>query len=70
MSKPDLDTVTQRRAALVREVAELEKHRAELEAEEQELMVAERVLKRLAGDDDELLSIPNREVVDGPIRAD
>jgi hypothetical protein len=48
MSKPDLDAVTARRAAVANELAALEKMRAEMEAEDQDLLVAERVLKRLA----------------------
>ena len=48
MSKPDLDTVLARRTQIVRELAGLEKMRVEMEAEGQDLMVAERVLKRLA----------------------
>ena len=49
MSKPDLDAVTARRAAVANELAALEKMRADMEAEDQDLIVAERVLKRLAG---------------------
>jgi hypothetical protein len=48
MTKPDLDMVVARRATVVRELADLEKLRAEREAEDQELAVAERVLKRLS----------------------
>jgi hypothetical protein len=48
MSKPDLDAVTARRAAVANELAALEKMRAEMEAEDQDLIVAERVLRRLA----------------------
>ena len=51
MSKPDLDAVTARRAAVANELAALEKMRADMEAEDQDLIVAERVLKRLAGRD-------------------
>lgn len=52
MSKPDLDAVTARRAAVANELAALEKMRADMEAEDQDLIVAERVLKRLAGRSD------------------
>ncbi|MGQ0532475.1 MAG: hypothetical protein ACT4OF_07270 [Caulobacteraceae bacterium] len=48
MSKPDLDAVIARRAAVANELAALEKMRGEMEAEEQDLIVAERVLTRLA----------------------
>ena len=48
MEKPDLSTVTARRNQIASELAGLEKLRAEMEAEDQDLMVAERVLKRLA----------------------
>jgi hypothetical protein len=48
MSKPDLDAVLARRAAVANELAALDKMRAEMEAEDQDLMVAERVLSRLA----------------------
>ncbi|MGD9980243.1 MAG: hypothetical protein AB7H66_16305 [Hyphomonadaceae bacterium] len=48
MSKPDLDLVMARRQAVANELAALEKMRAEMEAEDQDLVVAERVLKRLA----------------------
>lgn len=48
MSKPDLDVVIARRQAVANELAALEKMRADMEAEDQDLMVAERVLKRLA----------------------
>lgn len=48
MNKTDLEAVIERRAMLVREVAELEKLRSELEEEDRELQVAERVLRRLA----------------------
>lgn len=48
MSKPDLDVVIARRQAVANELAALEKMRAEMEAEDQDLVVAERVLKRLA----------------------
>jgi hypothetical protein len=48
MNKPDLDVVMARRQAVANELAALEKMRAEMEAEDQDLMVAERVLKRLA----------------------
>jgi hypothetical protein len=48
MSGPDLDTVTARRAAVASELSALEKMRAEMEAEDHDLVVAERVLKRLA----------------------
>jgi hypothetical protein len=47
MSKPDLEAVLSRRQAVANELAALEKMRAEMEAEQQDLMVAERVLKRL-----------------------
>jgi hypothetical protein len=47
MSKPDLGAVLARREAVANELAALEKMRAEMEAEDQDLMVAERVLKRL-----------------------
>lgn len=49
MNKVDLDTVMARRAEVANELAAIEKMRAEIEAEDQELSVAERVLKRLAG---------------------
>lgn len=48
MSKPDLEAVTARRTAVANELAALEKMRADMEAEDQDLQVAERVLKRLA----------------------
>jgi hypothetical protein len=48
MSKPDLDTVTLRRRQIASELAGLEKIRSEMEAEDQDLVVAERALKRLA----------------------
>lgn len=48
MSKPDLDTVTSRRMQIASELASLENMRAEMEAEDQDLLVAERALKRLA----------------------
>ena len=48
MNKPDLDTVTARRMQIARELAGLEKLRADMEAEDSELVVAERALKRLA----------------------
>jgi hypothetical protein len=47
MSKPDLEAVLLRRQAVANELVALEKMRAEMEAEDQDLMVAERVLKRL-----------------------
>lgn len=51
MMKADLDTVKARRAEIASELAGLEKIRAEIEAEDQDLVVAERVLKRLAARD-------------------
>lgn len=54
MVKPDLDAVTMRRAALASEFAALDKLRADMEAEDQDLAVAERVLKRL-------VTLPPRE---------
>jgi hypothetical protein len=48
MSQPDLDTVMARRETVKAEMAALDKMRLELEAEEHDLVVAERVLKRLA----------------------
>lgn len=48
MNKPDLDAVMARRQAVANELAALDKMRAEMEAEDQDLVVAERVLKRLA----------------------
>ena len=48
MNKPDLDTVSARRNQIARELAGLEKLRADMEAEDNELVVAERALKRLA----------------------
>ena len=48
MSKVDLDAVVARRAAVANELKALEKMRAEMEAEDQDLIVAERVLRRLA----------------------
>jgi hypothetical protein len=48
MAKPDLDAVLARRAVIASELAALDKLRTEMEAEGQELDVAERVLKRLA----------------------
>ncbi|MFZ2029408.1 MAG: hypothetical protein WAU68_03790 [Vitreimonas sp.] len=48
MDGPDLSTVTTRRAQIARELAGLEKLRADMEAEDMELLVAERALKRLA----------------------
>jgi hypothetical protein len=55
MNKPDLDVVMARRQAVANELAALEKMRTEMEAEDQDLMVAERVLKRLASQ-----SVPER----------
>lgn len=49
MGKADLDTVLARRAAIATELAALEKLRADMEKEVEDLDVAERVLKRLAG---------------------
>jgi hypothetical protein len=49
MSKPDLEAVIARRMAVQNELSALEKMRAEMEAEDQDLVVAERVLQRLAG---------------------
>ena len=49
MSKPDLDAVIARRMAVQNELSALEKMRTEMEAEDQDLVVAERVLQRLAG---------------------
>ncbi|HVV33216.1 MAG TPA: hypothetical protein VHC73_08325 [Vitreimonas sp.] len=48
MNGPNLDTVTARRAQIASELAGLEKLRAEMVAEDQDLVVAERALKRLA----------------------
>lgn len=48
MDKPDLSMVTARRIQIASELAGLEKLRAEMEAEDQDLQVAERALKRLA----------------------
>jgi hypothetical protein len=48
MSQPDLDTVKARRESVRAELAALDKMRLELEAEDGDLVVAERVLKRLA----------------------
>jgi hypothetical protein len=48
MSKADLETVIARRAAVANELKALEKMRAEMEAEDQDLIIAERVLRRLA----------------------
>jgi chaperonin cofactor prefoldin len=48
MSKVDLEAVIARRAAVANELKALEKMRAEMEAEDQDLIVAERVLRRLA----------------------
>ena len=48
MARVDLDTVIARRASLARELASLEKLRAEIGSEDEELAVAERVLKRLS----------------------
>jgi hypothetical protein len=52
MNKPDLDTVTARRMLIARELAGLEKLRADMEAEDNELVVAERVLRRLSTHED------------------
>jgi hypothetical protein len=49
MSKPDLETVSARRAEVANELSALDRMRAEMEAEDEELQVAERVLKRLQG---------------------
>ncbi|MEZ5994652.1 MAG: hypothetical protein R3C25_02770 [Hyphomonadaceae bacterium] len=49
MGKADLDAVTARRAEVANELAAIEKMRAEMEAEDHDLLVAERVLKRLSG---------------------
>lgn len=48
MNKPDLDTVTARRTQIAHELAGLEKLRVDMEAEDNDLLVAERALKRLA----------------------
>ena len=48
MTTPGIHTVTARRAVVARELAELEKMRAQMQAEDGDLEVAERVLKRLA----------------------
>lgn len=48
MQKTDLDAVAARRAMVAREIAALEQMRSEMEAEDEELAVAERVLRRLA----------------------
>lgn len=48
MGKSDLDAVVARRSEIAREVAALEAMRAEMETEDQELLVAERVLRRLS----------------------
>lgn len=48
MNKPDLDTVTARRMQIARELESLEKLRADMQAEDNELVVAERALKRLS----------------------
>jgi len=48
MSKPDLETVAARRMQIARELAGLEKLRADMEAEDNDLVVAERALKRLS----------------------
>lgn len=48
MSKPDLDTVLARRTQIKGELDALEQMRVDMEAEDQDLLVAERVLKRLA----------------------
>jgi len=48
MTKPDLDTVAARRMQIARELAGLEKLRADMEAEDNDLVVAERALKRLS----------------------
>jgi hypothetical protein len=47
MGKADLDAVMERRSEIAREVAALEAMRVDMEAEDQELSVAERVLRRL-----------------------
>lgn len=52
MNKPDLDTVMARRMQIARELAGLEKLRSDMEAEDNELLVAERALKRLASAED------------------
>jgi hypothetical protein len=48
MSQPDLDTVIARRQSVRAEMAALDKMRRELESEDEDLVVAERVLSRLA----------------------
>ncbi len=48
MSKADIDTVIARREAVANELKALEKMRVEMKAEDQDLVVAERVLRRLA----------------------
>jgi hypothetical protein len=48
MNKPDLEAVIARRTAVANELSALEKLRADMEAEDQDLVVAERVLQRLA----------------------
>lgn len=48
MGKADLNAVIERRSEIAREVAALEAMRVEMETEDQELLVAERVLRRLS----------------------
>ena len=55
MGKPGLDTVIARREFIKSELAAIDKLRAAVEAEGQDLAVAERVLTRLA-------SLPKEEV--------
>jgi hypothetical protein len=49
MTTPDLKSVVERRATVARELRALEKMRTEMLAEDEELEVAERVLRRLSG---------------------
>jgi hypothetical protein len=49
MGHTDLQSVLERRATVARELAALEAARADMVAEDQELLVAERVLRRLSG---------------------
>lgn len=68
MSVPGLHTVTARRAVVARELAELEKMRTQMQAEDGDLEVAERVLKRLAAALTSGADLQNTsEILQGPI---
>ena len=70
MNTPGLHTVTARRAVVARELAELERMRTQMQAEDGDLEIAERVLKRLAaalasGSSDREDA---KQILEGPLR--